>query len=284
MSRTTFPLLAAVFIACLSLYLVADAAFPPSTSSSPFSRLNSTTHMNTTTAPTRINPTSRFHPFAVTAPNNTWFRVLRFNGTITYCGTSRTETATIYNKDVPVCVIIGGTKMLYFYPEIDTYSMIDIQQNNTVRDYFYNMEQWIAVESQGIVSAPRLRQVGDIRKGIPDPYYPETQLIVPYWVAIIHMTMGKVTSITWDDNCYGCSSSECINNQMCAIPYSYCGNQCTIKVYVSWEGTDSAGRYLLSSGKVPSRFQRYSMSSAFTNAFTGSTGALPENPIGNIPA
>merc|ERR550534_2147807 len=82
---------------------------------------------------------------------------------------------------------------------------------------------------------------------------------------IIYLDDGKVDKIMWDDFCDS-SACDCIDNaqgttKMCGLSDQDCANtsnNCDIKAYVTWFGTDKDGKYLTSAGQRLSRFVKTS--------------------------
>lgn len=99
------------------------------------------------------------------------------------------------------------------------------------------------------------------------------QFAYPYLTAIIDVSGGVVTGITWDDSCVFCGGNECEENTLdyngvmktqaesgqpsrgCYVPAETCNqnfqdrteNVCDVTVHVVWTGSDSNGKSLLSS-------------------------------------
>ena len=72
---------------------------------------------------------------------------------------------------------------------------------------------------------------------------------------VIVLDEGLVSELLWDTGCYSCEDANCIEGN-CALSISDCSdNNCDFSAYVSWYGTDSNGRYLLSAGQRLSQFQ-----------------------------
>jgi len=116
-----------------------------------------------------------------------------------------------------------------------------------------------------------------------------TSVTFPVLMAVIRVDEGKVKEIIWDDTCEWCESSSCSANtydysgivvrpeaKSCYIPDIDCvvpnseynvqgwsgalarvksSEQCSLKVYVTWTGTDANGFHFLSAA---SRFSRLS--------------------------
>lgn len=72
---------------------------------------------------------------------------------------------------------------------------------------------------------------------------------------VIVVEAGKVTELIWDEGCFGCDDAHCIDGN-CAIPESDCDSEgnCDFSAYISWYGTDTNDRYLLSAGQRLSQF------------------------------
>lgn len=107
----------------------------------------------------------------------------------------------------------------------------------------------------------------------------EPNRIYPFLTAIIDVKDGIVRGIAWDDACVFCEKKECVPNTYnfdgslatteqinqpvngCYLSRDECmgfaatgSNQCDIKLYVAWTGTDVDGKALLSSN---SRFSMF---------------------------
>lgn len=93
----------------------------------------------------------------------------------------------------------------------------------------------------------------------------------PLLMAIVFVEEGKVVSIDWDHTCNWCENKNCAHNTYdyngtdiksgsgCFVEDSQCvvsggaTKLCELKVFVTWTGTDSKGRYLLSATNRLSR-------------------------------
>lgn len=99
---------------------------------------------------------------------------------------------------------------------------------------------------------------------------------------VIEMDKGVVSALTWIEGCGECSkcpassansltcqSDVCITNQ-CTIEAGDCTNlaadQCDMKVYVAWVGSDAHGRQSTSSGSLPYNFVQFGLSPAYRAA------------------
>jgi len=149
---------------------------------------------------------------------------------------------------------------------------------------------WVRLETgygtKSILSVPKARRaatsiVTDEKTG---EIISSIDYIIPYWVAIINLHNGIPQSIQWDDGCFTCKGDSCIN-ETCGVNINDCfpykdGSQidCDLKVYIAWFGTDNNGNYLTSAGKVPSRFQEYSVSSAVSSAAFQAYDQVPNAP------
>jgi len=156
-----------------------------------------------------------------------------------------------------------------FYTQVDDFAMLDLAPFPIERTRFDQPNMWIQVETGGQVSPVKQR----VQSG--SPVY-----VVPFWTAIINVDSGIVTSITWDDGCYGCSGNECIM-ETCGVDIGTCwsnGVDCSLKVYVCWFGTDSTGYYLTSAGKRLSQFREYSIDYAFNSATQTGASLVPSPP------
>mmetsp|Transcript_9032 Transcript_9032/g.14794 ORF Transcript_9032/g.14794 Transcript_9032/m.14794 type:complete len:221 (+) Transcript_9032:321-983(+) len=87
-------------------------------------------------------------------------------------------------------------------------------------------------------------------------------LVVSFLTVVINLDKGNVTDMRWDDDCSACSNSACVDGN-CAVDFTTeCPvnpSACDPKVYIAWSGTDRQGRFMTSSGNVPSQFRFYSI-------------------------
>lgn len=142
----------------------------------------------------------------------------------------------------------------------------------------------VSVESNGVISYQKAFRTQRYDNG--------TALFgvtYPLLMAIVHVSAGAVTGITWDDTCKWCDATSCAENTFnyhgvavtsdgggnCWVRDSACSvstngtsvkSSCQLNVYVVWTGTDSSGAYLQS---ATTRFSRLSSSQLieFTNSF-----------------
>ncbi|KAJ1461048.1 hypothetical protein M885DRAFT_508593 [Pelagophyceae sp. CCMP2097] len=110
-----------------------------------------------------------------------------------------------------------------------------------------------------------------------------TAVTYPFLAAVIKLDRGEVSSITWDDGCYGCEGgTECRSNaydydgsayrhagKQCYVKDSQCSQSdgagvaklCELQIFVSWTGTDKDGAALLSQQMRFSRLEETSVAS-----------------------
>jgi len=165
-----------------------------------------------------------------------------------------------------ICIVVGGVAKMVFYPNVEDFSLLQIYTPAGAQGAFDLPTQWFQAEFSGVASSYKYRSDGGTN-------------IVPFWTLIITLDDGYVSTIEWDDGCLG-SCDPCVD-LTCTIPISECTSQltCDPKFYIGWYGTDRDGRYLVSAGKRYSRFRSYSLSSAFSNAYSsaasGASVAVP---------
>jgi len=184
------------------------------------------------------------------------------NGIQTYCNT--TFQGPLNQEDnTTICIIIGGVAKIFFYVNTDEFSLMQIVANGNVTGAFDNPGMWFQAEFSGQATSLKHR-----RPQVPtdNGYY------VPFWTLIITLNNGVYSDMQWDDGCYTCSGDACVDST-CALDASTCYTNdtgslidCAPKFFVGWFGTDASGVYLTSAGERLSRFQEYSISSAYSSA------------------
>lgn len=127
-------------------------------------------------------------------------------------------------------------------------------------------------------------------------YDTTTQYLYPYLTAIVDVRNGVVEGIAWDDACIFCHRDRCLPNTYnfdgsnatqekisqptngcyftrdeCVALHAGGTNDCDLKLYVVWTGTDAQGRVLLSSD---SRFSAFPPNRIQENVMSGVNSAL----------
>lgn len=92
--------------------------------------------------------------------------------------------------------------------------------------------------------------------------------VVPFYTLIVEADNGRVTSLSWDEDCGICDTDQQCFDGDCAVPADQCGTlyDCTLKIYIGWIGSDRTGSYMTSAGMRISRFRQFSIRSAYNNA------------------
>jgi hypothetical protein len=181
----------------------------------------------------------------------------------------------------PACVVVdtqvNATKTVY-YPYVDEFSLLEISRSfNSTVTMFNATAQTVAnntvifLQIANVVSPTRMYTYYDPRA--------KTTYVVPFLTAIVQVSSGTITGITWDSGCYSCSGAACVQG-ICAVPINECGDSdattnCDVKVYLSWTGTDRNSRYLTSSAAVITNFEQYGITNAFEAAAATTTQAYP---------
>jgi hypothetical protein len=224
---------------------------------------------------------------------------LPMDGTNQFCGYGSTYSSNMFTysytaaaPQAPLCVVVGykdnttGLSMAVgkvqwwlftdFFSLLDLYSSFgslwfDNGYNGTALSY---TTAWapnigltrnnvvLQVEFAGFVSPLKHRWDNNM------------QYVVPYWTIIINVNKGKITGISWDDGCFTCSGAACIDSTcgqkaIFGAGDNFCDtppNDCGVKLYVGWSGTDNNNNYLMSSGMKLSQFTKYSAMQAFNAA------------------
>lgn len=96
---------------------------------------------------------------------------------------------------------------------------------------------------------------------------------------VVEMAKGVVNKLTWIDGCgecqcsssgsATCQSNVCVTNN-CAISENDCtalaADQCNMKFYVAWVGSDVNNRPCTSAGSLPYNFVQFGLSAAYRAA------------------
>jgi len=157
-----------------------------------------------------------------------------------------------------------------FQPQVDDFVLLQVANSHTTD---LTSGAWIAasdvhfrVEIGNLTSSWKQRRSGDN--------------VIPFWTAIIQASQGEITGIDWDDGCFACDNSQCIN-QTCGIGLETCyevttngtvvsqpgaTTNCDWKVYIGWYGSDKAGNIFTSNSKRLSAFRSYSVSKVYNTA------------------
>jgi len=161
-----------------------------------------------------------------------------------------------------ICIVVGGVAKIYFYPQVEYYTLLQIVANGNFTGSFDNDKMWFQAEFSGRASAIKHRRP---QNTVNNGFY------VPFWTLIISLTNGVVSDIQFDDGCYACGDDQCVDST-CALDASSCystnsgSTDCAPKFFVGWFGTDRSGVYLTSAGSRLSRFRSYSVTSAYSSA------------------
>lgn len=85
-------------------------------------------------------------------------------------------------------------------------------------------------------------------------------IIVPIFSLVVNIDNGKITSTTWDNGCWDCTSLCYLDRVNVNVTQSNCRinpcngtdasstTACDPKIYISWIGTDSNGNHMNSAG------------------------------------
>ncbi|XP_049850374.1 uncharacterized protein LOC126322554 [Schistocerca gregaria] len=152
-----------------------------------------------------------------------------------------------------------------FFPIVDRISSLVI--SNSYSTFVESSE----AGSPTYASSPNIQIMFSGHITTSKPYFVRTSdgrtYVIASFNAIITLKDGSPTGIKWVEGCASCQcsitsgsqscSSVCLNN-MCAIPEAECKKLggCDIKVFVGWDGSDSAGARCRSSESMPFRFSR----------------------------
>jgi len=159
-------------------------------------------------------------------------------------------------------MVVGGVAKILFYPNVEEFSLLQVVANGNFTGAFDNPLMWFQAEFSGQASSIKHRRPQNTA---------DNGFYVPFWTLIITLSDGLVSTLTWDDGCLTCDSEECVDST-CALDASTCystdqgSTDCSPKIFVGWYGTDAGGVYLTSAGSRLSRFQSYSISSAYSSA------------------
>jgi hypothetical protein len=180
----------------------------------------------------------------------------------------------------PLCMVINNQSKAVFYPSVDVFTLLEIKNswgvtvgNNT----FFHVELpgwrttdvYVSKKTNVLVSNQWVGQ----------------QVTAPFLTILITLSAGQVAGVEFDPDS-SCSTdtrctadpSLCLDNAFCGVASSQCVTStsscsnttvgvscfdCNLKIYVAWQGTDSNGRYMSSTGARQSQFRAYGVAAAW---------------------
>jgi len=122
-------------------------------------------------------------------------------------------------------------------------------------------------------------------------YNPVGNIIMPYYVAVVLLSKGVVSSFSWQDGCGSCANGKCIDNSCGISQFSgstdLCNGtvDCNVKVYLAWSGRDSNDDACKSISSTPDNFNKYSLTpsvnfgTSFYNDFIYQFSSTAPNPL-----
>jgi len=233
----------------------------------------------TSAAPSIAAPSGAPTSSPTLAPTLTWedidIKTIEANLT---CGMKDVAYRQYDKMMPPFCVVIDDQYYVAFYPNVDDFTLLEVEDSFGAPwlDSPQNNPVYIRAEVGTKSSFWRTRSQGT----------GAGMLTVPFWTIVIEVTNGLVDTLTWDDSCPLCSSSDlCVEGRNCGVPHTSCGNaasddNCNLQIYVAWFGTDVDGNYFTSSDKRLSRFRSGSLAGAYASALTKANNiAAIANPI-----
>eukprot|EP00483_Globobulimina_turgida_P005123 UN05133 len=195
-----------------------------------------------------------------------------------WCGTQSGDTFRYLDDGLrPFCFKFknaatgpGGpypyTTYFYFGTRVDLYTLVTVSgsnlgetiatENNTL-NWRPGADVGVKFEAGNKTTTTMLARKVDAETGKSWVF---TQLSV-----VIILDQGHVDEVLWDKGCYSCGEDTCIEGN-CAVLQDDCQagtNKCDFSAYISWYGTDTDGRYLLSAGQRLSQFQSVSAKSYY---------------------
>ena len=122
-----------------------------------------------------------------------------------YCETSSDSKVESGKESSAICVIFHGytkaSNLFYFSSEVDEYTLVGLAGSDLSNQTEWSTESKIQIEVGGVQSANRT---------IIAEEYAVTQIGF-----VIIAEDGKIDKITWDDGCFVCSGSECVDGKNC---------------------------------------------------------------------
>jgi len=197
--------------------------------------------------------------------NNTKFQILpgpEPSSPRTYCNTTMQGPLESYDNTT-ICIVVGGVAKIFFYVNVEDFSLMQIVANGNFTGAFDNPAMWFQAEFSGSATSIKHR-----RPQIAS----DNGFYVPFWTLIITLIDGTISNLEWDDGCLSCSGDQCVDST-CALDAGTCYSNdagttvdCEPKIFVGWYGTDRSGVYLTSAGERLSRFREWSVNSAYDGA------------------
>ena len=234
------------------------------------------------------------------------------------CKPASGSSPIVVGENAYICITFNDKIRLPFLVEIDKMTSIGLGGS-------YTSDEQFTFEGNGQWSVFDISASGgedSVSKSSRKIYkYPglNGNRVMNVYTAIIHVNMGVVTGISWDDGCFFCSLTTCDSStalitgtnstitgyeqldasrtelvdlfgENCYTPVSGSGNceqictsgkacECDLSVYVVWTGTDVNGKYMKSAGLRFSRFESFSLNTLYASAKTRTTDYLTKQGL-----
>lgn len=157
-----------------------------------------------------------------------------------------TTTVLVHARDN----LTGHEWVATYWPRVDEFSQLELAGTfNTSLSFNPNLTIW--VEYNGITTPPRR------------VFNETSNLIIPYFVAVVLLDKGKIRDVQYQEGCHNCRSGHCLDNN-CGMSRGsgssdVCNStDCNIKVFLAWSGRDSSDTPCKSISSTPQNFNEFS--------------------------
>lgn len=211
-------------------------------------------------------------------------------------GDKNTTVVPTYNKlsllsiaSSPLVIVVYKNQepvaKLQYYLEVDNFSLLEVLGSNHTELFDPHFDAttlnstrvediksvMISVSFRGFSTPPIPRAF------IKDPGEPvSSRRVAAYYTAVINAEKGEVTGVSWENECLGCLSENCLEaaSPCTSNLATECQSEtnpttpttCSLKVYVAWKGSDKDGQFFTSSEQTISNFRKFSAKFAYEEA------------------
>eukprot|EP00736_Rhodelphis_marinus_P014070 Rmarinus@m.23374 len=153
-----------------------------------------------------------------------------------------------------------------FRPKVDEFSLLELHSNTSRELRMQNDHQGLGTVQVAVGT----------RMSPPRRFSYESTKAVGFWTIVVDLKDGEVDSVLWDEGCFTCSDDECLDDNCLLDTCDHLDDgadnsnrdQCNVKIYLAWTGTDKDGNIMLSEGFTFSKFNAYAVDGFWDDAAT----------------